>query len=66
MKTNIGSFDKTVRIVAGLILVSMFYWVDGSLKYFGIVGLVLLITSFVGFCPLYSFLGINTCKTKSK
>jgi len=66
MKMNIGSMDKTIRILAGIFLVSMFFWVDSGLKYVSLIGLVLLVTSFVGFCPLYSFLGINTCKTKSK
>lgn len=66
MKMNIGSMDKIIRILVGIFFVSMFFWVDSSLKYVGVVGLVLLVTSFVGFCPLYSFLGINTCKTKSR
>ncbi len=65
MKTNMGSMDKTIRILLGAFLVSMFFWVDSSLKYFGILGLVFLVTSFVGFCPFYSLFGINTCKKKS-
>jgi len=66
MKMNIGSIDKIIRILVGIFLVSMFFWVDSGLKYVGVMGLVLLVTSFIGFCPLYSFLGINTCKTKSR
>ncbi len=64
MKINVGSLDKTIRIILGIFLVSMFFWVDGGLKYLGVVGLVFLVTAFVGFCPAYTLFGINTCKSK--
>lgn len=64
MKVNVGSLDKTVRVLLGAFLVSMFFWVDGGLKYLGVLGLVFLITAFVGFCPLYTIFGINTKKKK--
>ncbi len=63
MKINVGSLDKTIRIILGVFLVSMFFWVDSGFKYLGVAGLVLLITAFVGFCPAYTLFGINTCKT---
>ncbi len=61
MKVNIGSADKVVRIVVGLALLSLLVLVPGKARWFGLVGLVPLLTAFVGFCPLYTLLGVNTC-----
>lgn len=64
MKKNVGSVDKVIRVILGLVLLSMFFWVEGSLKWVGLVGLVPLLTAFVSFCPLYTLFGINTNKSK--
>ena len=61
MKVNVGSADKVVRIVVGLALLSLLVLVPGKARWFGLVGLVPLLTAFVGFCPLYTLLGVNTC-----
>ena len=61
MKVNIGSADKAVRIVVGLVLLSLVFLVDGKARWFGLIGLVPLLTAFMGFCPLYTLLGVNTC-----
>lgn len=62
MKTNVGATDKLIRIVAGivLIIIGIFYS-----KIWIIIGLIPLITGLIGYCPLYTLLGINTCKVKS-
>ena len=51
MKPNVGSLDKAVRIVAGLVLVSLVF--VGPRTPWGWIGIVPLITGFIGFCPLY-------------
>ena len=61
MKVNIGSADKVVHIVVGLALLSLLVLDPGKARWFGLVGLVPLLTAFVGFCPLYTLLGVNTC-----
>lgn len=67
MKKNIGSIDRTLRIIIAAVLVILYFTnvVTGT---FGIVLLVVagifLVTSFVGTCGLYIPFGINTCKTK--
>ncbi|WP_315043467.1 DUF2892 domain-containing protein [Faucicola mancuniensis] len=62
MKHNVGSIDKTMRIVVGLAIIGAgFYF--GS--WWGAVGLVPLLTGLTGFCALYSLFGINTCRIKS-
>lgn len=59
MKTNEGKVDRVVRIIVGLILLSLVFIGPQTLG--GLVGLVPLLTGVVGFCPLYKVLGFNTC-----
>lgn len=64
MKTNVGSTDKIIRIVIGLALLSLFFVLQGGIRFVGLIGIVPLLTAFVGFCPLYTVLGMNTCGVK--
>lgn len=66
MKTNVGGIDKLLRIVIGIALLSMVFILEGSARWFGLIGLVPLLTAFVGVCPLYSILGINTCPVSTR
>jgi len=59
MKTNEGKLDRALRIVAGLALIGLA--VTGQVGLWGYLGVVPLLTGAVGFCPLYTVLGINTC-----
>ncbi len=67
MKKNMGTADKSIRIVIAAIVVGLFYAevITGTL---GIVLLVLsgvfVLTSLISFCPLYTLFGINTCSNK--
>jgi hypothetical protein len=61
MKANIGTIDRVVRILAGLVLIGLAF--SGTIGVWGYVGVVLLLTGFVRVCPAYSILGINTCST---
>lgn len=61
MKANIGTADRVIRIVVGLILLSLLFILDGSIKYIGLIGIVPLLTAFIKFCPLYTLFKINTC-----
>lgn len=64
LKANVGTTDRIIRIILGLAILSLFFILDGGLKYIGLVGIVLLLTAFIKFCPLYTIFGINTCSTK--
>lgn len=64
LKANVGTTDRIIRIILGLALLSLFFILDSGLKYIGLVGIVLLITAFIKFCPLYTLFGITTCTTK--
>ncbi len=65
MKNNVGSADKIVRILLGLGLLSLLFLLEAPMKYLGLIGFVPLLTSLMGWCPLYSLVGINTCKVKA-
>ncbi|BAI76082.1 hypothetical protein AZL_d02560 (plasmid) [Azospirillum sp. B510] len=60
---NLGPVDRALRAILGLILISL--TVVGPQSLWGLVGLVPLLTAFVGFCPAYTLLGIKTCRTDS-
>ena len=60
MKPNVGSLDKVVRIVLGLVLLSLVF--VGPRTPWGWIGLVPLLTAFVGVCPLYAPCRIDTRK----
>ena len=47
-------------IIVGILLLSLFFVLDGNLRWLGLLGVVLLLTAFVGWCPAYSVLGIAT------
>ena len=64
MNKNVGSADKVVRIVMGLGLLSLLVVLQGNMRWLGLIGVVPLGTALMGFCPLYTVLGIRTCKTK--
>jgi hypothetical protein len=62
MKTNEGGIDRIVRIIAGAVLLGLMY--QGTIGVWGWIGVVPLATGLVGWCPLYSVLGMNTCTMK--
>jgi len=59
MKTNEGNLDRGLRIAAGLALIGMA--ATGVIGMWGYIGVVPLLTGAIGYCPLYSMLGMNTC-----
>ena len=61
MNTNVGSIDRVIRVVLGLGLLSTVFWLEGSVRWFGLIGLVPLLTAIFSICPLYTVLGIRTC-----
>ena len=62
MKFNVGSIDRVLRIVVGLVLVGLA--ATGTVGVWGWIGVVPLATGLFGFCPAYKLLGINTCPMK--
>ncbi|MCS7183332.1 MAG: DUF2892 domain-containing protein [Thermoanaerobaculum sp.] len=61
MTTNMGSTDKTIRVVVGVAILGLGLYLK---SWWGLVGLLPLITGLVGYCPAYRLLGISTCPKK--
>lgn len=59
MTKNIGSADRTIRIVVGAALL---IWGFMAQNWLGLIGLVPLTTALIGWCPAYSPFGIRTNK----
>ena len=64
MKINVGMTDRIIRLVAGAFILSLVFW--GPKTAWGWLGLLPLLTGLVGYCGLYSLLGINTCPLKKR
>jgi hypothetical protein len=65
MKKNMGSTDKIIRILIGLVIVGMWYKeiISGTTAtVLGAFAIIFLLTSLISFCPLYLPFGINTSK----
>ncbi len=66
MKKNMGQTDRYIRIVLGVILVLVLVLVQSGWRWVGLLGIVLLATAFMNFCPLYALFGIRTNKAEDK
>jgi quinol-cytochrome oxidoreductase complex cytochrome b subunit len=67
MQKNVGSIDRAIRALVGVVLVAAYFLgaISGTLGIVGlVVGFVMLGTAAIGWCPPYSLLGINTCAVK--
>jgi len=63
MNKNVGSIDKVLRIIIALAVFGAGFYYQ---SWWGLVGLVPLLTALVNWCPLYSLIGIKTCSTTPK
>lgn len=71
MKSNVGTTDRALRFIAGVVVLAL-TWVAPIAVFHGtlavtlatIVGLVMVGTALFRFCPLYTALGMNTCGLK--
>ena len=61
MKQNVGSIDRFARIAIGIALLALTLVLEGNARWWGLVGLVPLLTGIVGSCPLYSIFGLSSC-----
>ncbi|MEW6429916.1 MAG: DUF2892 domain-containing protein [Myxococcota bacterium] len=61
---NEGMADRVVRVVLGLVLISLVF--VGPQTPFGWLGVILVATGAIGSCPLYRVFGINTAGSDSK
>jgi hypothetical protein len=69
MKKNIGTGDRFLRVMIGVIalILGLSGMLEGTFKWGALgVGAVMVLTASMQFCPLYTIIGVNTCKVKPK
>lgn len=59
MQKNVGTVDRTVRILLGSVMIAAALIFQG---WWFLIGIVPLFTGIVGYCPLYSLFGLNTAE----
>ncbi len=64
MTANVGGIDRILRIVVGIAVLSLFFVLEGNARYWGLLGIVPILTGTFRFCPAYLPFGISTCATK--
>ena len=64
MKKNMGTIDRIIRLALAVVIIVLY--LTGIVP--GVIGIILIVialifavTSFIGFCPLYTLLKISTC-----
>ncbi|MBN9204446.1 YgaP family membrane protein [Methylibium petroleiphilum] len=62
MNPNVGTLDRSVRIVVGAALIAA--TVAGVIGPWGWLGVVPIVTGLFRFCPAYLPFGLNTCATR--
>lgn len=62
MNANEGTIDRVLRVVVGAGVLSLAF--VGPHTPWGYLGVIPLATGLIGWCPLYSVLGIRTCPVK--
>jgi len=62
MTPNVGTTDRLLRALLGLALLSLVVLLEGNMRWVGLIGIVPLLTAVFRVCPVYSVLGIRTCK----
>jgi hypothetical protein len=62
MEMNVGGTEKLIRIIAGLAILSLLFILEGNARWWGLVGLVPLLTGIIGYCPVNALFGLNTAR----
>jgi cytoskeletal protein RodZ len=57
---NMGGIDRIARFIIGALLVVLA--ITGTIGVWGWIGIILVVTAFINFCPIYRVFGIKTCK----
>ena len=61
MKKNVGTTDRIVRLILGVIIIGLGLYFK---SWWGVIGIIPLITGLIRYCGLYSVFGINTCRIR--
>ena len=61
MTVNVGTIDRAIRIIVGLLLIALAF--AGTIGVWGYIGILPVLTGLFRVCPAYSLIGVNTCGT---
>ncbi|MCE5250030.1 DUF2892 domain-containing protein [bacterium] len=61
MKRNVGTIDKVLRIIVGIVIIAVGFYFK---SWWGVIGIIPIATGLIGYCMLYTIFGISTCKLK--
>lgn len=67
MEKNMGTTDTLIRLIIAVVIAGLFYTgiISGTIAVILLVlASIFVITGLLSFCPLYTLLGISTCKKK--
>jgi hypothetical protein len=59
MKANVGSADRVIRFVLGVVIIALGFYFK---SWWGVVGVVPIMTGLLNFCPAYNLIGVSTKK----
>lgn len=62
MTANIGTTDKILRIILGLIIIALGIVYS---SWWGLIGVVPILTALINYCPAYSLINFSTNKKNS-
>ena len=60
MQPNVGMGDRVIRIVAGLLILGLFFFLDDPERWWSLLGLIPLATGLTAWCPVYQLFHIHT------
>ena len=63
MKSNVGGFDRILRIIGGLVILGAGYYYH---SWWGLLGLAPLLSAVFRFCPAYLPFGLSSLRSKSE
>lgn len=65
LKSNVGSTDRIIRVLTGIaLLLGFFVAPQNGWQWLYLIGAVPLLTGLLGTCPIYTVLGISTCRIR--
>jgi hypothetical protein len=65
MKRNIGTIDKTIRILTAVVIAILYFThqITGiGAIILSVFAIIFVLTSFISFCPLYALAGLSSAK----
>jgi len=66
MDVNVGKVDRGMRVVIGVALLSLLFFLSGHLRWLGLVGLMPLMSGLTGNCPMYPLFGLRSSPLQKK